>query len=64
MNITLPINKQQNRDFCKQCGDKLTKESRYRRQGITNLRCKHCLSKNVAKYNAKRKERLKNNKLW
>ena len=43
---------------CLQCKDKLDKDNISKREGVTNKRCRVCLSKNVAKYNAKRKKAL------
>ena len=47
---------------CVQCKDKLDKDNMIKRDGVINNRCRSCLSKNVAKYNAKRKKALEGSK--
>ena len=47
---------------CKQCKKKLDKDNVSKREGITNKRCRLCLSKNVRKYNQKRKKALEGSK--
>ena len=49
---------------CLQCKDKLDKDNVSKREGVTNKRCRICLSKNVAKYNKKRKKALDEWKMW
>ena len=41
---------------------KLDKDNISKREGITNKRCRSCLSKNVRKYNQKRKKALAGSK--
>ena len=47
---------------CLQCKDKLDKDNMSKRDGVVNNRCRVCLSKNVAKYNKRRKKALEGSK--